>query len=126
MFSRFDLTRWVDDLVFRTRVTALRAEGHVPALRERIDAAIAETKDILAGVPLYVNGAGVVPIAEALWTKGISLGTVMAFTMSCIALSIPQAIMLRRVLKPPLLALFFGAVTFGIVVIGFLFNLLPL
>lgn len=46
--------------------------------------------------------------------------------MSCIALSIPQAIMLRRVLKLPLLALFFGAVTFGIVVIGFLFNLLPL
>lgn len=44
VFSRFDLTRWVDDLVFSTRVTALRAEGHVPALRERIDAAIAETK----------------------------------------------------------------------------------
>ncbi len=169
VFSRFDLTRWVDDLVFSTRVAGLRAEGHVPALRERIDAAIAETNDIfagiwkwvlagvgigaiihgwvptaffaqyagpdnpfsvvvatLAGVPLYVNGAGVVPIAEALWTKGVSLGTVMAFTMSCIALSIPQAIMLRRVLKPPLLALFFGAVTFGIIVIGFLFNLLPL
>ncbi len=168
VFSRFDLTRWVDDMVFSTRVATLRAEGHVPALRERVDAAVAETKDIfasvwlwvlagvgigaaihgwvptdffaryagpdnpfavvvatVAGVPLYVNGAGVVPIAEALWAKGVSLGTVMAFTMSCIALSIPQAIMLRRVLKPPLLALFFGAVTAGIIVIGVLFNLLP-
>ena len=80
----------------------------------------------LAGVPLYVNGAGVVPVAEALWSKGMSLGTVMAFTMSSIALSIPQAIMLRRVLKPPLLALFFGVVTVGIMAIGFAFNLWPL
>lgn len=169
VFSRFDLRHWVDDMVYNTRVAALRADGHVPSLRERIDAAIAETRDIfgsvwkwvlagvgigaaihgwvptdffaryagpdnpfavvvatVAGVPLYVNGAGVVPIAEALWAKGVSLGTVMAFTMSCIALSIPQAVMLRRVLKPPLLALFFGAVTVGIMLIGFLFNLLPL
>lgn len=168
LFSRFDLRHWVDDMVFNTRVAALRADGHVPTLRERVDAAIAETKDIfgsvwrwviagvgigaaihgwvpedffaryagpdnpfaviiatLGGVPLYVNGAGVVPIAEALWAKGVSLGTVMAFTMSCIALSIPQAVMLRRVLKPPLLALFFGAVTVGIIVIGVLFNLIP-
>ena len=80
----------------------------------------------VAGVPLYVNGAGVVPVAEALWSKGMSLGTVMAFTMSSIALSVPQAIMLRRVLKPPLLALFFGVVTLGIMAIGFVFNLLPL
>lgn len=76
-----------------------------------------------AGVPLYVNGAGVVPIAEALWSKGVSLGAVMAFTMSAIALSIPQAIMLRRVLKPPLLALFLGTVAAGIVVLGLLFDL---
>lgn len=78
----------------------------------------------LAGIPLYVNGAGVVPIAEALWAKGMSLGTVMAFTMSTIALSVPQAVMLRRVLKPPLLAIFFGTVAVGIMVIGFLFNLI--
>ena len=78
----------------------------------------------VAGVPLYVNGAGVVPIAEALWAKGMSLGTVMAFTMSAIALSIPQAIMLRRVLKPPLLVIFFAAVTLGIIAIGYLFNAL--
>lgn len=78
----------------------------------------------VAGVPLYVNGAGVVPIGEALWAKGMSLGTVMAFMMSAIALSIPQAIMLRRVLKPRLLGLFFGAVTLGIIVLGFLFNII--
>jgi uncharacterized membrane protein YraQ (UPF0718 family) len=76
----------------------------------------------LAGVPLYVNGAGVVPIAEALWAKGMSLGTVMAFIMSAIALSIPEGVMLRRVLKPPLLAIFFGSVTVGIMVVGYLFN----
>lgn len=76
----------------------------------------------LAGVPLYVNGAGVVPIAEALWAKGVPLGTAMALVMSAIALSVPQAVMLRRVLKPPLLAIFFGAVTAGIVVVGLLFN----
>lgn len=166
VFSRFDLSRWVDEMVTTTRVAALRAAGHVPTLRERVDAAVAETREILgsvwlwvlagvgigaaihgwvpteffaryagpdnpfavlvatvAGTPLYVNGAGVVPIAEALWTKGMSLGTVMAFTMSSIALSVPMAVMLRRVLKPPLLALFFGAVTIGIVLIGVLFNL---
>ena len=78
----------------------------------------------LLGVPLYVNGAGVVPIGEALWAKGVPLGTVMAFMMSAIALSIPSAVMLRRVLKPPLLAAFFGAVTLGIIVVGYLFNFL--
>jgi hypothetical protein len=64
----------------------------------------------------------VVPIAEALWAKGMSLGTVMAFVMSSIALSIPQGIMLARVMRPPLLAIFFGTVAAGIVAIGFLFN----
>lgn len=78
----------------------------------------------LAGVPLYVNGAGVVPVGEALWAKGMSLGTVMAFMMSSIALSISQGIMLRRVLKPPLLALFFGTVTLGIIILGYLFNVI--
>ena len=78
----------------------------------------------IVGVPLYVNGAGVVPIGEALWAKGVSLGTVMAFMMSAIALSIPSAIMLRRLLKPPLLAAFFTAVTLGIILVGYLFNLL--
>ncbi|MDP9801677.1 uncharacterized membrane protein YraQ (UPF0718 family) [Arcanobacterium wilhelmae] len=78
----------------------------------------------ILGVPLYVNGGGVVPIGEALWAKGLPLGTVMSLMMGAIALSIPEAIMLRRVLKPQLLALFFGAVTVGIIAVGYLFNAL--
>ena len=77
---------------------------------------------VLAGLPLYVNGGGVVPIGEALWSKGMPLGTVMALMMSAIALSIPEAVMLRRVLKPQLLALFFGSVALAITVVGYLFN----
>lgn len=77
----------------------------------------------LLGVPLYANPAGVVPLAEALHAKGAALGTVMAFMMSVVALSPPSLVMLRRVLKPPLLAIFTGIVTVGILVIGILFNL---
>lgn len=78
----------------------------------------------VAAAPLYVNGGGVVPIGEALWSKGLPLGTVMAFMMSAIALSIPEAVLLRRVLKPPLLAIYFASVTAGIILIGHLFNIL--
>lgn len=87
------------------------------------DNPLAVTAVTFLAIPLYVNGAGVVPIAEALWSKGMSLGTVMAFMMSAIALSIPEAIMLRRVLKPPLLILFFTAVAIGIMLIGLGFNI---
>ncbi|MFP5489207.1 MAG: permease, partial [Acidimicrobiia bacterium] len=76
------------------------------------------------GVPLYANPAGVVPLAEAFYAKGASLGTVMAFMMSVVALSVPSLVMLRRVLKPPLLAIFTAIVTAGIVLIGILFNLI--
>lgn len=76
----------------------------------------------LFGIPLYVNGGGVVPIGEALWAKGMPLGTVMSLMMGAIALSIPEGIMLRRVLKPQLLALFFGSVAVGIIIVGYTFN----
>ncbi|HSL56714.1 MAG TPA: permease [Acidimicrobiales bacterium] len=75
------------------------------------------------GVPLYSNAAGVIPLAEALWTKGMGLGTVMAFMMSVVALSLPSLILLRRVLMTPLIVLFTAIVTVGILVIGLLFNL---
>lgn len=78
----------------------------------------------LVGIPLYSNAAGVVPIAEALWTKGMATGTVMAFMMSTVALSIPEFILLKRVLKAPLVALFFGVVAGGILVIGTVVNAL--
>ena len=167
VLSRFRLDHWVEDMVFATKVARLRADGHVPTLDERVEAAVDEAKDIfsriwkwvllgvgigaaihgwvpadffaqhagadnpfavplvtLAGIPLYANGAGVVPVGEALFAKGMPLGTVMAFMMGTIALSIPEAIMLRRVLRPQLLAIFFGSVTLGIIVIGYTLNLI--
>ena len=63
-----------------------------------------------------------VPIGEALWSKGLPLGTVMALMMSALEISIPEAVMLSRVIKPKLLALFFASVAVGIMVVGYLFN----
>jgi len=77
----------------------------------------------LAGVPLYANAAGVIPLAEALWVKGVAMGTVMAFMMSVVALSVPSLVMLRRVLRTPLLVLFTAIITVGIVAVGLLLNL---
>ncbi|MCA9849238.1 MAG: permease, partial [Dehalococcoidia bacterium] len=62
------------------------------------------------------------PIGEALYGKGAALGTVMAFMMATVALSLPEAVLLRRVLKPRLLAAYFGAVAVGILIVGVLFN----
>lgn len=77
----------------------------------------------LAGIPLYANAAGVIPLAEALWAKGVALGTVMAFMMSVVALSLPSLVMLRRVLRLPLLVLFTAIIAAGIVAVGLLLNL---
>ena len=79
---------------------------------------------VLLGVPMYSNAAGIIPVVQALLGKGAALGTVLAFMMSVIALSLPEAIILRRVLKPRLLATFFGIVALSIMAVGFLFNLL--
>lgn len=76
----------------------------------------------VAGIPLYANAAGVVPLAEALWAKGVALGTVMAFMMSVVALSVPSLVMLRRVLRTPLLALFTAMIAAGIIAVGLLLN----
>ncbi len=78
---------------------------------------------VAIGVPMYSNAAGIVPVAEALLGKGAALGTVLAFMMSVIALSLPEAIILRKVLKPRLIAVFFGVVATGILLVGWLFNL---
>jgi uncharacterized membrane protein YraQ (UPF0718 family) len=77
---------------------------------------------VLIGVPMYSNAAGIIPIVQALLGKGAALGTVLAFMMSVIALSLPEAIILRKVLKPWLIATFFGVVALGILVVGYLFN----
>jgi hypothetical protein len=79
---------------------------------------------VLIGVPLYSNAAGIIPIVQALIEKGAALGTVLAFMMSVVAISLPEAMILRRVLKWQLIAVFFGVVTTGILMVGFLFNAL--
>jgi uncharacterized membrane protein YraQ (UPF0718 family) len=79
---------------------------------------------VLVGIPLYSNAAGVIPIVSALMEKGASLGTVLAFMMSVVGLSLPEVIILRRVLKPQLIAVFVGTVGFAIILTGYLFNLI--
>ena len=78
---------------------------------------------VLVGIPLYSNAAGTIPLVEALNAKGVALGTSLAFMMSVVALSLPEMVLLRRVLKPRLLAIFVGVVTVGILAVGLLFNL---
>lgn len=78
---------------------------------------------VLVGVPLYANAAGVIPVVQALIGKGAALGTVLAFMMAVIGLSLPETIILRKVLKPVLIAVFLGVVASGILVVGYLFNL---
>jgi len=77
---------------------------------------------VLIGVPMYSNAAGIVPVVEALIGKGAALGTVLAFMMSVIALSLPEMIILRKVLKLPLIATFAGVVAVGILLVGYVFN----
>jgi uncharacterized membrane protein YraQ (UPF0718 family) len=79
---------------------------------------------VLIGIPLYSNAAGIVPIVQALIAKGASLGTALAFMMSVIGLSLPEMIILRKVLKLPLILAFVGIVGTGIMIVGFLFNLI--
>ena len=77
---------------------------------------------VLIGVPMYTNAAGVIPIVQALLSKGAALGTVLAFMMSVIALSLPEMIILRKVLKLRLIVTFAGIVAAGILVVGYVFN----
>ncbi len=77
---------------------------------------------VVLGIPMYTNAAGVIPIVEALLAKGASLGAALAFMMSVIALSAPEMIILRKVLKPKLIATFVAIVATGILLVGFVFN----
>jgi uncharacterized membrane protein YraQ (UPF0718 family) len=77
---------------------------------------------VLIGVPMYTNAAGIIPIVQALLAKGAALGTVLAFMMSVIALSLPEMIILRKVLKLRLIATFAAVVATGILAVGFIFN----
>lgn len=79
---------------------------------------------VLVGVPLYGNAAGVIPIVEALLGKGAALGSTLAFMMAVIGLSLPETVILRKVLRPRLIAAFLGVVATGILLVGYLFNLI--
>ncbi len=77
---------------------------------------------VLLGVPMYSNAAGIIPVVQALLAKGAALGTVLAFMMAVIGLSFPEAVILRKVLRPTLIGVFFGTVAAGILVVGYVFN----
>lgn len=79
---------------------------------------------VIVGVPLYSNALGTIPIAEALINKGVGFGTAMAFMMATTALSLPEMIILRKVIKPRLIATFVVVTSIGIIIIGYLFNFL--
>jgi uncharacterized membrane protein YraQ (UPF0718 family) len=79
---------------------------------------------VLIGIPMYSNAAGIIPVVEALLGKGAALGTVLAFMMSVIGLSLPETIILRKVLRLQLIAVFVGVVALGILIVGYVFNAL--
>jgi uncharacterized membrane protein YraQ (UPF0718 family) len=81
---------------------------------------------VAIGIPMYSNAAGMIPVVQALLGKGAALGTVLAFMMAVIALSLPEMVILRKVLKPRLIGTFIGVVGLGILLVGYLFNFLPL
>jgi uncharacterized membrane protein YraQ (UPF0718 family) len=79
---------------------------------------------VLIGVPLYANAAGIIPIVQVLLAKGAAMGTALAFMMAVTGLSLPETVILRKVMRPTLLVTFLGIVAVGIVLVGFLFNIL--
>jgi uncharacterized membrane protein YraQ (UPF0718 family) len=79
---------------------------------------------VAIGIPLYSNAAGIMPLIQSLHEKGLPMGTLLAFMMSVVALSLPEMILLRRVLKPKLLIVFIAVVGTGIIAVGYLFNAL--
>jgi len=104
------------------------AHGYVPedfmaALMGK-DAWYSVPLSVLIGIPLYSNAAGIVPIVSVLIEKGASLGTALAFMMAVIGLSLPEMVILRKVLKLPLILTFIGVVGSGILIVGYLFNFL--
>ena len=77
---------------------------------------------VLLGIPMYSSAAGVLPLVDVLTSKGMMLGTALAFMMSITALSLPEAMILKRILHIKLIAIFFGIVGFGILLVGYVFN----
>ena len=78
---------------------------------------------VIIGIPLYSNAAGIMPVVQALMEKGAALGTVLAFMMSVVAISLPEMLILRKVMKIQLIAVFAGVVAVGIIIVGYIFNM---
>ena len=76
----------------------------------------------IVGIPMYADIFGTIPVAEALLSKGAQLGTILSFMMAVTTLSLPSLIMLKKAIKPKLLAVFIGICSIGIIIVGYLFN----
>jgi uncharacterized membrane protein YraQ (UPF0718 family) len=149
IIGRLHLEHWLEDWVRNIRSGAIHLPPEQLTVIDRIKAGIEALKEIhgyvpsdllatimdrsawwpvpaavLIGIPMYSNAAGIIPVVEALLAKGAALGTVLAFMMSVIALSLPEMIILRKVLTIRLIAVFAGVVGTGILAVGFLFNAL--
>jgi uncharacterized membrane protein YraQ (UPF0718 family) len=126
----WDITKKIVPYVLAGIALGAAIHGYVPAnFFERYitrDNLFAVPLATVVAVPLYSNVTGVIPIVQALVAKGIPLGTALAFMMAIVGLSFPEAMILKKVMRWQLLAIFFGVVTFGIILIGYLFNLLSL
>lgn len=79
---------------------------------------------VVLGIPMYTNAAGIIPIVQALLDKGAAMGTALAFMMAVVGLSLPEMVILRKVLRLPLVLTFAGVVGAGILLVGYLFNAL--
>lgn len=123
----FDITRKVAWYIVAGIAVGALIHGYVPQgfFEKYLESAgpLGLPLAVILAVPMYSNATGVIPIIQALVAKGVPLGTALAFMMGVVGLSLPEALILKKVLKWQLLAWFFGVVTAGIIIIGYLFNL---
>lgn len=123
----FDITKKITPYVLVGIAVGALIHGYVPAgfFEKYItaDNLFAVPLATILAVPMYANAVGVIPIMQALVEKGVPLGTAMAFMMAVVGLSLPEALILKKVMKIKLLAYFFGITTINIIIIGYLFNL---
>ncbi|PIR90152.1 permease [bacterium (Candidatus Gribaldobacteria) CG10_big_fil_rev_8_21_14_0_10_37_21] len=122
----FDLTKKITSYVLLGIAVGATIHGYVPAgffeNYIKADNFFAVPIATIVAVPMYANAVGVIPIMQSLVEKGIPLGTAMAFMMAVVGLSLPEALILKRVMKIKLLAYFFGITTINIIILGYLFN----
>jgi len=125
-YEGFDLTKKITPYVLLGIAVGAAIHGYVPAgffeNYIKADNLFAVPIAAIVAVPMYANTVGIIPIMQSLVEKGIPLGTAMAFMMAVVGLSLPEALILKKVMKIKLLAYFFGITTINIIIIGYLFN----